>query len=96
MEYDPYEKQVTHLVVEELKGCGWVQLIALPIESPEESTPDNIQKGIEAIHELFYKAAKVELSVQGVSLCIRNLDQSGRTFRVIASNGTSGGPVLPK
>jgi hypothetical protein len=85
MELQPYKALVRSFIVQELKGSGWFDLICVPIENPETATPEAIQNGLESLHRLLYRAEKVELSVQGVQLCIRNLDQGARTFRIIAS-----------
>jgi hypothetical protein len=84
MEFECYQQRVTHIVAQELTQQGWVDLIYIPIESPYEATPEEIQNGIEEVEKLFYKADKLHLSVQGIHLCIRGLDQGGRTFRVKA------------
>lgn len=79
--YEPYKALVRTIVIQELKDCGWVELICIPIENPEKLKPEDIQEALEEIHKLFYNSDKVELSIQGVQLCIRNLDKSSRTFR---------------
>lgn len=92
MEYEPYPAQVNGLVIQQLtQGAGWVDLIEIPIEEPHKATPEQIQAAIEAIHNLFYGADKLELSVQGVQLCIRGIDK-GATFRIIASPDVSDKP----
>lgn len=68
-----------------MKGSGWVELITMPVKNPEKATPDDIQQTIEELHNLFYNYDKVELSVQGVLLCVVGLNNSGRTFQIRAS-----------
>jgi hypothetical protein len=81
---EPYKDLVRSIVVQQLTQSGWVDLISIPIANPEKLTPEQIQKAIESAHQFFYKADKIELSVQGVQLCVRGVDQGG-TFRVCAS-----------
>lgn len=94
MELEPYSDLVRSIVIQELKDCGWVEILVIPIETPEKASAKDIQDTLEAVHKMLYKADKVELSVQGVQLCLRGLDSSGRTFRVCASHQGYKGPVL--
>ncbi len=94
MEFEPYKDLVRSIVIQELKECGWVELIALPVENPEKSCPEAIQAAIETVHNLLYRADKLELSIQGTQLCIRNVEGSGRTFRICASYTGYNGPTL--
>lgn len=94
-EYEPYPRQVNSIIVQELSGGNWVDLITIPIGNGEELSPEDIQEVIEAIHKMLYKGDKVELSTQGVKLCLRGLNESGRTFRVAASYFKVNGPILP-
>jgi hypothetical protein len=94
MEYEPYKELVRSVVCQELTQSGWIELLRIPIENPEKATSKDIQDTLEAVHKMFYKADKLELSVQGVQLCIRNIDISGRTFRVCASPHCPDGPEM--
>jgi len=94
MEFVPYSNKVTGIVVQELKGCGWVNLISIPIEDPDSATPEAIQGAIEVVHEMIYKADKVEFSTQGVQLCLHGLVNHRGTYRVCASQFVSSKPLL--
>jgi len=94
MELEPYKALVTGIVVQELRDCGWVELISIPIENPEKAKPEDIQNAIEAIHNMLYKADKVELSVQGVQLCLHGLSDHRGTYRVCASADVHSGPTF--
>ncbi len=94
MDLESYTEMIRSIVVQQLTQSGWVELIRMPIESPEDATPDQIQTSIEAIHTMIYRAEKLELSIQGVQLCLRNLDEGTVTFRVCASSKGTEGPVL--
>jgi len=85
MELSPYKTLVRSIVVQQLTQSGWVELIRMPIENPEEATPGQIQSTIEFLHNMIYKSEKVELSIQGNQVCIRGLDKTTATFRVCAS-----------
>jgi len=94
MEFEPYKEMVRSIVVQELTQSGWVELLRIPIEHPEKATADDIQSTLEAVHKMFYKADKLELSVQGIQLCIRGLSEGGRTFRICASPNCPDGPEM--
>lgn len=93
-EFKPYPSIVRSIVIQELKECGWVELIRIPIGNPQDATPEGIQKAIESLENLFYESDKVELSVQGVQICIRGIEVTGRTFRIAASVEPIDEPML--
>ena len=94
MEFEPYKTLVRSIVFQELTQSGWVELIRIQIEHPEKATPEDIQKTLEDVHKMFYRSDKLELSSQGIQLCIRGLDQGGRTFRICASPNAPDGPEM--
>ena len=83
MELKPYNSKVKSILVQQLKECGWVDLIRFPIQEADGITPKEIQEIIQEIHKLFYNGDKVELEIQGVKVCVKI--NNSETFRVCAS-----------
>lgn len=83
-DFEPYHKEVKSIVIQQLTQSGWVDLIRMPIGDSKSATPIGVQRTIEYIQSLFYKADKVELAIQGSSIAVRGISNGG-TFRVCAS-----------
>ena len=84
MDYVPYRKLIKSIVISMMTQSGWVECIRIPIADPEKVTPDGLQEVIEEVHNLFYKGNKVELSVQGVSVAFRGVENN--TYKVEGSD----------
>lgn len=74
------------LIVQELSGGVWVNLITLPFDESVELTKEKVKKAIESVHNLLYRGSKVELSTENVSISIRGLQDSRVTLRVITTD----------
>lgn len=81
---EPYPKLVRSLVVQQLTQSGWVDVIRFPLATPEDATPEQIQKSIEAISQLIYNSEKAHMSIQGIFVSFTGLE-NGTTIRVCAS-----------
>ena len=83
MELHPYEEIIRSILISVLTPTGWIGVVYMNIESAGETTPKDIQDGINEIHRLFYEGDKVELKVQGRSVVFRNV--SSNTYKIEAS-----------
>ena len=84
-ELKPCRQLMRSIIIEELVGCEWVELICVPIIDPETKTLEDIQEILEKVNDLFYKSDKVQLFASGVYVCFRNLDKSSKTFKTFLS-----------
>jgi hypothetical protein len=83
IEFEPYQKEIKSIVVQELSAGQWVELIRFPISDPYIK-PKDVQEIIEHLHTFIYKSEKAEMSIQGCQVCIKGVDQKG-TYRIVAS-----------
>jgi len=93
MEFVPYEHCMRSIEVYQLKESGWILLIRFPIKDYEKATAKDIQEKIESIYSSIFNARKLKLSIQGVSLYLRGLDQNQSTFKVVASGSLAELPI---
>jgi hypothetical protein len=77
-------KTMIGIKIEELTASGFVELLVIDVEKPEEWVEDNIEKQNESIAEmtkLLYDGDKFHMSIEsGVGICIRGIKT--KTFRV--------------